>query len=66
MNKIHAIKDRDSADQEGITYCGMKGWRGDRLSSEYSTAMGNIFEASVREREVTCARCRRALDGEKR
>lgn len=62
LAKVHMIREArtGSFPRTVTTHCGMKGWH--ESGTEYSTVMGNIFDATNKPKRVTCVRCARAAD----
>lgn len=57
--KIHWIRDANVGPTV-ITHCGMEGWHAG--TDEYSTVVGDRFEAYKRLNQVTCKRCLKSYE----
>lgn len=62
MAKVHLLYVLpDPANRLGRTHCGLEGWQEKHSPNEFSTALGNIFEARALRQGVTCKKCQVAF-----
>lgn len=63
LNKIHVVRDRNTSTYPNMvkTYCGMEGAKERNSRSEFSTVLGDRFEAYGDAASADCKRCLRAV-----
>lgn len=64
MNKVHIIKTYNGFQSFSQTFCGLSGCQELVAVDEYSTALGDRFEAvlSERSKEATCFKCVKIIE----